>query len=119
MTARFKLDENLPRDAQKLLGQAGHDSHSVSEERLEGESDSAVLEACLNENRILVTLDLDFADLRRYPPSSHHGIWVLRPATQSIENIVSVLNGALALLGKELTGKRLWIVEPGRVRIRE
>ncbi len=119
MAARFKLDENLPRESQTLLGQAGHDSHSVIEEGLEGGSDPKVLEACLSENRILVTLDLDFADLRLYPPSSHHGIWVLRPATQSVENTVSVLKGALALLGTERADKRLWIVEPGRVRIRE
>jgi len=119
MAARFKLDENLPRDAHTLLADAGHDAHSVTEEALGGGSDHSVIEACLNENRVLVTLDLDFADIRLYPPSSHHGIWVLRPMTQSVENIVSTLRGALSLLAAEPIEKRLWIVEPGRVRIRE
>jgi predicted nuclease of predicted toxin-antitoxin system len=119
MAARFKLDENLPRDAHTLLAHAGHDAHSVTDENLGGDPDPKVIEACLNEDRILVTLDLDFADIRLYPPSSHHGIWVLRPTTQSIGNIVAVLRGALALLATEPTDKHLWIVEPGRVRIRE
>jgi predicted nuclease of predicted toxin-antitoxin system len=119
MAARFKLDENLPRDAHTLLADAGHDAHSASDEGLGGGPDSKVIEACLTENRILVTLDLDFADIRVYPPSSHRGIWVLRPPTQSVVNTVSVLRGALALLAAEPTDKRLWIVEPGRVRIRE
>jgi predicted nuclease of predicted toxin-antitoxin system len=117
--ARFKVDENLPRDAHTLLADAGHDAHSVTDESLGGGPDPKVIEACLNENRILVTLDLDFADIRIYPPSSHHGIWVLRPTTQSVENTVSVLRGALTLLATEPTDKRPWIVEPGRVRIRE
>ena len=119
MSARFKLDENLPRDARILLADAGHDAHSARDERLGGGPDARILEACLNEDRILVTLDLDFASIRAYPPSSHRGIWVLRPVTQSIENILAVLRGALALLVKEPTDKRLWIVEPTRVRIRE
>jgi hypothetical protein len=62
--------------------------------------------------------DLNFADTRLYPPSSHPGVWVLRPATQSIENTLSVVKGALALLETEESARRLWIVEPDRVRIR-
>ena len=119
MAARFKLDENLPGEAQVLLLDAGHDAHSVHDERLVGHADAKIFDVCLNEVRVLVTLDLDFADIRQYPPSSHGGVWVLRPETQSIENTLSVLRGALALVGDEPTTNRLWIVEPGRVRIRE
>ena len=105
MPARFKLDENLPRDAQALLIDAGLDVHSVNDERLGGRADSTILDACLKEDRVLVTLDLDFADIRLYPPSSHRGIWVLRAETQSIQNALSALRGALALLGKEADRK--------------
>ena len=58
-------------------------------------------------------------DIRRYPPADHAGIWVLPPVTQSIENRLSALRSALALLGSESTERRLRLVEPGRVRIRE
>jgi predicted nuclease of predicted toxin-antitoxin system len=119
MARRFKLDENLPRDAQTLLVAAGHDVHSVNDQRLGGGRDPLVLDACLKENRVLITLDLDFSDIRRYPPSSHQGIWVLRATVQSIQGILSMVRGALALVGTEPTAKRLWIVEEGRVRIRE
>ena len=34
--ARFKLDENLPRDAEVLLRQRGHDVHTVLDEQLAG-----------------------------------------------------------------------------------
>jgi predicted nuclease of predicted toxin-antitoxin system len=86
MAERFKLDENLPRDAVTLLRAAGNDVHTVDDERLAGGPDARILDACVQEGRILVTLDLDFADIRAYPPSSHRGIWVLRPGAQNIAN---------------------------------
>ena len=119
MAARFKVDENLPREAQALLLDSGHDAQTVHEERLVGNPDTKIFDVCLNEDRILVALDLDLSDIRQYPPSSHRGIWVLRPETQSIKNTLSVLKGALALVADEPTAGRLWIVEPGRVRIRQ
>jgi len=119
MLGRFKLDENLPQDAEALFCSGGHDVDTVLGERLGGEGDPTVLAAAKSENRILVTLDLDFADIRSYPPSSSPGIWVLRPRSQSIENVLSLLKGALAVFDAEDPSNRLWIVEPGRVRIHE
>jgi predicted nuclease of predicted toxin-antitoxin system len=81
MAARFKVDENLPREAQALLRNAGHDAQTVYDECLVGHTDARILDVCLNEERVLITLDLDFSDIRQYPPSSHSGIWVLRPET--------------------------------------
>ena len=71
MPARFKLDENLPRDAEAFLRTAGHDVHTVLGEHLEGNPDLTVLDASRTEDRILVTFDLDFSDIRLYPPESH------------------------------------------------
>ena len=119
MAVRFKLDENLPRDAEVLLRSAGHDVQTVLGERLGGSADPKVLDACLTERRVLVTLDLDFSDIRLYPPASHNGIWVLRPGTQSIDSTLMLLKGALDVLATEPTENRIWIVEPGQVRIRE
>ena len=119
MGARFKLDENVPRDAAALLRAAGHDVHSVSDEKLEGGSDTQLLDMCRKEDRVLITLDLDFADIRVYRPSDSAGIWVLRPPLKSIESSLAVLQGALALLASEPAKQRLWIVEQDRVRIRD
>jgi predicted nuclease of predicted toxin-antitoxin system len=119
MAGRFKLDENLPRDAEALIIEAGHEVETVLGERLGGGPDSDVFDAASAEDRILVTLDLDFADIRRYPPSNHPGIWVLRPRSQSIDNVLTLLKGALAVFETESAANQLWIVESGRVRIHE
>jgi predicted nuclease of predicted toxin-antitoxin system len=119
MPARFKLDENLPRDAEAFLRKAGHDVHTVLGEHLGGNPDPTVFDASRTEDRILVTFDLDFSDIRLYPPESHNGIWVWRPHMQSIENTLALLRGALVVLETEHAHGRLWIVEPERVRIRD
>ena len=116
---RIKLDENVPARAAERLHLLGHDVDTVITEGLAGRPDPDVWQAAQAAERFLVTQDLDFSDIRQYPPSSHRGMWVLRPETQSIENTLLVLKGALALVSDEPTAQRLWIVEPGRVRIRE
>ena len=45
---------------------AGHDVSTALDEDLGGSSDAAVAKACLDEGRVLVTLDLHFADIRTY-----------------------------------------------------
>lgn len=119
MSSKFKLDENLPRDAAALLISAGYDTDTVLDENLGGKPDDEVIEAARKENRILVTLDLDFADVRGYPPSQHPGIWVLRGHTLALPYVISLLRGAIEVLKTESPAGKLWIVEAGRVRIHE
>ena len=57
----------MPGDAAALFSAAGYDVETVLGERLGGEPDRKVIEIASAENRILVTLDADFADIRQYP----------------------------------------------------
>lgn len=116
---RFKLDENIPREVEVLFRSVGHDTETALSESLGGATDALLLAACSREKRILVTLDLDFADIRLHPPVDHSGIWVLRPSMHGVPGILDALRGALALLDTEPPGQRLWIVESNRVRIRD
>jgi len=75
---RFKIDENLPIDIADLLRSAGHDALTVFDQQLIGEDDNRILHICQNEERALITLDLDFSDVRSYPPLEYFGLVVLR-----------------------------------------
>lgn len=79
---RFKLEENLPQDAPLLLREAGHDATSVLEQDLGGEPDDRIAAVCRDEQRALITLDLDFTNIRAYPPNEAAGIIVLRLTQQ-------------------------------------
>lgn len=90
---QFKLDENLGRRGQSLLKKAEHDVSSVSSQGLEGTIDDVLIEVCRVEARVLVTLDLDFANPVHYPPAKYTGIIVLRPAKEpSYHDILECLN---------------------------
>jgi predicted nuclease of predicted toxin-antitoxin system len=78
---RFKLDENLGRRAIDLFLEAGHDISTVAEQELQGAADDQLINICRDEARVLVTLDLDFSNVLRYPPETYAGIAVLRAFT--------------------------------------
>jgi predicted nuclease of predicted toxin-antitoxin system len=119
MALRFKLDENIPVRALSTLRAQGHDVETAESEGLAGAADAALLAACNAEDRILITLDLDFSDIREYPPGSHKGVWVLRPAQQTFDVVVSLVAAAVRLSSVERTAGQLWVVDERRVRIRE
>ena len=114
----FKLDENLPRAAAHILSEHGHDALGVLDQKMGGWSDPRLFEAVKLENRAFITLDLDFSDIRTYPPMTLPGIIVLRPAKQNVRTLVSILRNLQPLLESEQLAGRLWIVDEQRVRIR-
>jgi predicted nuclease of predicted toxin-antitoxin system len=115
---RFKIDENLPVELVEELRVAGHEATSVDDQRLLGASDQHLSGVCKAEGRIFVTLDLDFADIRTYPPDEHPGLIVLRLIRQDKPHVVEVFRRTLKAIGQEPLEGRLWIVEEERIRIR-
>ncbi len=84
-----------------------------------GSIDPDVAQVCRKEARALLTLDLDFSDIRTYPPEDYHGMVVFRPAIQNITTLVRLTTRVLTLLEREPLVGHLWIVENHQVRIRE
>ena len=114
----FKVDENLPVEIAGLLAGFGHEAKTVNDQLLQGAEDSVLIEKCDRENRIIITLDTDFSDIRTYPPWEHEGIIVLRVGNQSKNHIIKVFQNILPLLSREPIKNRLWIVEENMIRIR-
>ena len=115
---KFKIDENLPVEIAGLLRSAGHDADTVRDEGLVGSSDTSVIEACKTEDRCLITLDLDFSDMRAYPPHELPGLIVMRLRRQDKSHVIEIASRMIPLLENEPIGQRLWIVDEERVRIR-
>ena len=115
---RFKVDENLPIEVAELLRSAGHDALTVFDQSLIGAEDQRILEVCQKEQRILITMDLDFSDVRSYPPREYNGIIVLRLHRQDKGHVLRVIQQTIQVIEQEQIKQRLWIVEEGRIRIR-
>ena len=114
---KFKLDENLDARLASILVDAGYECDSVRDEGLGGKSDQELFDACGKERRVLITLDLDFADPIRFPSAQSAGIIVLRPHRARLALIREALVSAVYMLERERIDGALWIVETGRVRI--
>lgn len=61
---QFKIDESLHSDAADLLRKYGHDALTIYEQGLRGEPETNIASVCQQAGRALVTLDLDFSDIR-------------------------------------------------------
>jgi predicted nuclease of predicted toxin-antitoxin system len=115
---KFKVDENLPIEVAELLQQAGYDVATVYEQNLVGEIDANIATVCRSEKRAIVTLDLDFGDIRSYPPEEYSGIIVMRLKQQDKPYVLNIVKRWIKTLSsKELEG-HLWIVDESQIRIR-
>ena len=75
---RVKLDENLGNRGAQAFRAAGHDVATAYEQGLTGATDDELYDVCVRESRLLVSLDLDFANPLRFDPAKSAGIAVLR-----------------------------------------
>lgn len=116
---KFLLDANLPRAAAVAVRDAGHDVESIRDTSLRSASDERVFAHAAATSAVLVSRDLDFANMQRFPAAGTPGIVVLRlPDRHSAADVADVLTRFLASgLLHHLPG-RLAIVEPDRVRFR-
>jgi predicted nuclease of predicted toxin-antitoxin system len=115
---RFKLDENMPLGVIPDLAAVSHDVHTCAQEGIAGVGDPAIAAHATAESRILITFDLDFADIRAYPPGTHAGIVVLRARRPDLFTAQSALARLLATTDEADFPGNLIIVDQNRIRIR-
>ena len=115
---KLKLDENLSDQLKTILATLGHDAHTVGDEGLIGRPDADVAAAALAEGRMLFTLDLDFADIRRFPPGTHPGIVLFRPGSFGPLEITRFVAEFARTCDLSTFAGCLAVVEPTRVRVR-
>jgi predicted nuclease of predicted toxin-antitoxin system len=115
---KLKLDQNLGVRGQDLFEAAGHEVCTARTQGLDVAEDDVIWQRTLAEGRVLVTLDLDFADTLRFPPGEHAGVAVLRvPEHRGSGLLPATMKTLVQALSSQLIKGRLWLVEPGRIRI--
>jgi len=114
---KIKLDENLGVRTAEVFRSAGHDVATTAEQGLQSAGDAAIFDVCASEGRVLVTLDLDFANPFVFAPERTAGVAVLRvPDLPSGRDLIAAAMRLVAAMeADDITG-RLWIVGVTRVR---
>jgi predicted nuclease of predicted toxin-antitoxin system len=116
---RLKLDENIDTRLVVFLRASGHDVVTVRQQDLHGTNDVDLYRICSSEDRALVTLDLDFSNVLRYPPENTPGLIVLRGPDDLFPTVRILVETLANALISASPSQHLWIVEIGRVRIHE
>ncbi len=115
---KIKLDENLPETLQDVLKGLGHDADTVPSEGLGGSPDDAVWGAATRENRLLVTQDLDFSDIRKFAPGSHPGIVLVRLRTPSRSQLIRRVESAFSSCDPETWARCFVVLTDRKLRVR-
>ena len=114
------VDEDLPRSLELALQELGWEVLSIRDSLLRGRSDQEVADFAKKNKAFLFSADLGFANITHFPPSTHHGILILRfPNEVSTQSLVSGTKKALGSLSVEGIKGNLVIIEPGKIRVRK
>lgn len=115
---QLKLDENLSRHLKQSLSAYQHDVATAADEGLLSQPDTVVAAVARNEGRMLFTLDVEFGDLRKYPPGTHPGIVLFRPRTFGPLAVNQFVEDFVRRTALEPLAGCVVIVEPARIRVR-
>ncbi|NHJ48980.1 MAG: hypothetical protein FK733_14435 [Asgard group archaeon] len=116
---KFKLDENIPFSLKKLIEAKGdHQVDSIFHEKKTGIDDHSLLKVCMEEKRILITLDTDFNNPIMHPIESLFGIIILRPVSQGKTAVNKLMTNFLASYKLEDCINKVLLVEFDNISIR-
>jgi predicted nuclease of predicted toxin-antitoxin system len=115
---KLKPDENLSRHLKPFLIDLGHDILTAADENLLSHPDTEIAQAAKEEHRMLMTLDVEFADLRKYPPGSHPGVILFRPLSLSPLSVNTFITDFVRSTDLDKLAACVAIVDPVHVRVR-
>lgn len=116
---KVKLDECIDTRLCGILKQAGYEVVTVQQQGLKGISDQELYAICNVERYALVTLDIHFSNILRFQPEASSGIIVLRCPDGLFATMKILIRTMIEGFRNEIPNGKLWIVEPGRIRVHE
>lgn len=115
---KLKLDENLSRHLKRTLSALQHDVSTAEEEGLFSKPDSVVAAVAKSEGRVLLTLDVEFGNLTKYPPGKHPGIILFRPKSLGPLTVNEFIEEFFRQTEVESLRGYLVVVDPNRTTVR-
>lgn len=102
----------------QALRQHGHDIHHLSEEGLQHLPDPLIVEKAQREERLIITCDLDFADLLALGTRAVPSVILVRLKNQTPDSVTPRLIQVLSECREALTAGAIVTIEETRYRLR-
>ena len=115
---KIKLDENLPGDLADVLRLLNHDVETVPQESLAGRDDPTIFLAPVREDRMLITQDLDFSDVRKFKPGTHPGIVLVRLRDPSRRRLIERIRQVVESTDIEKWARCFVVISDRKLRVR-
>ena len=116
---KFLLDQNISPKVTRYLNAEGHNAVDTRSLKMHEASDDKLWELAQSENRFFVNFDLDFSDLRKYPPGRGSGTIVFRTRSTTSKTVIELLELVLQRYSEQKLHGKLLIVTENQVRIRK
>ncbi len=115
---RFLVDMPLSPELAVWLGQQGHDAVHALKAGLDRAPDEVILERARNEQRVVVTADLDYPRLFALAQAEGPGLILFRGGNYSEQEAVERLRRVLETVPNEELPNSIVVIEKGRIRRR-
>ena len=113
----FLLDADMPRSSAEVLRALDIDVKDVRDLGMRYAQDSEIIAYAQRTGRVVITRDLDFGSILRYP--DHPGAIILRlPFEYTAKELNEVLKDFLSSVDEKIIQKAIIILELGRYRRR-
>ncbi len=113
------MDENISHLTKKYLAQLGHDVKDIYDYGLGGSEDEEIIKKAIEENRVIVTLDVDFSNIYYFAEKMEFGVIVVKIHPPTIENVNNlVANFLRSKLVKDADMQKSLIILGKKIRVR-
>jgi predicted nuclease of predicted toxin-antitoxin system len=114
---KFLLDADMPRSSAEVISALDYDVKDVRDLGMRYAKDSEIIAYAHRTGRVVITRDLDFGSVLRYP--DHPGAIILRlPFEYTAKELNEVLKDFINSVDKKIIQKAIIILELGRYRRR-
>lgn len=115
---RFLADMGVSPSTVAAPRQAGHDAVHLRDEGLQRLTDELVFEKARQEDRVVLTFDLDFAEIVARTRASLPGVILFRLRTARPDHVTALLFRVLPEIENRLSGGAVVTIEPAGYRWR-
>jgi predicted nuclease of predicted toxin-antitoxin system len=116
---KFLIDMPLSPKTAEYLRSLGHDAIHAFEIGKAKASDEELVELAEKENRIVITMDLDFGTILAHTKKSSPGLIIFRISFATIETVISILIALIQRIKPDEFNNSIIIVDDMRVRVRK
>jgi predicted nuclease of predicted toxin-antitoxin system len=116
---KFLADMPISPKTVGYLRSIGHDVYRINERGLPKAKDREIVDIAEDEQRIILTMDLDFPAIIATSRKSTPSAIIFRLSDESHETVNSLLSDILPKVERELLNGAIVIIEDDRYRVRE